>query len=55
MLKKTRTPPCVSTRYTEVVSKIKRAFYPDDLMAELRELRTEITQLRSVVDKKDSG
>ena len=38
---------------TEVVSKIKRALYPDDLMAEIKELRAEITQLRSVVDEKD--
>ena len=38
---------------TEVVSKIKRALYPDDLVAEIKGLRAEITQLRSVVDKKD--
>ena len=38
---------------TEVVSKIKRALYPDDLMAEIKELRAEITQLRSVIDEKD--
>ena len=38
---------------TEVVSKIKRALYPDDPVAEIKELRAEITQLRSVVNEKD--
>ena len=38
---------------TEVVSKIKRALYPDDLVAEIKGLRAEITQLRSVVNEKD--
>ena len=38
---------------TEVVSKIKIALYPDDLMAEIKELRAEITQLRSVLDEED--
>ena len=39
---------------TEVLSKIKSALYPDDLMTEIKELRAEITQLRSVVDEKVS-
>ena len=38
---------------TEVVLKIKRALYPEDLMAEIKELRAEIIQLRSVVDEKE--
>ena len=38
---------------TEVVSKIKRALYPDDLVAEIKGLRAEITQLRSEVNEKD--
>ena len=38
---------------TEVVSKIKRALYPDDIMAEIKGLRAEITQLRNAVDEKD--
>ena len=38
---------------TEVVSKIKIALYPDDLMAEIKELRAEITQLHSVFDEED--
>ena len=35
-----------------MVSKIKRALYPDDLVAEIKGLRAEITQLRSVVNEK---
>ena len=38
---------------TEVVSKIKKALYPDDLVAEIKGLRAEITQLGSIVNEKD--
>ena len=38
---------------TGVVSKIRRALYPDDLVAEIKGLRAEITQLRSEVNEKD--
>ena len=39
--------------HTEVVSKIKRALYLDDLVAEIKGLRADITQLRSEVNEKD--
>ena len=39
--------------HTGVVSKIKRALNPDDLVAEIKGLRAEITQLRSEVNEKD--
>ena len=38
---------------TEVVSKIKRALYPNDLVADINGLRAEINQLRSVINEKE--
>ena len=36
-----------------MVSKIKSVLYPDALMTELRELKTEIIRLHKVIDEKD--
>ena len=35
------------------MSKIKSVLYPDALMTELRELKTEIIRLHKVIDEKD--